>query len=245
MKIRPREGRRSPEGQQAVVPAAACTAAFAPPAPPIRNGHELDGPRGASGLKAYLEGRGEITTRHPDRCLTCRNCNHLPSGGATICWRPPTARGRRVPPCRRVWPAGLRTPIPRRKLLWPLYRLGQRLRPLMPARFRESLAAPPALSPEARGRRSSAPRRVLLLPAAEGLPFPTPSTRRPGREGPRARGNPRPPGALRRPQTAPAPGGAGAAEYRRLRPELESGAEALVMTASGGGSMKAWCPAGG
>ena len=50
----------------------------------LETGHELDGPRGRIWLmKAFLEGEGasEITTRHLDRCLTCRNCETTcPSG---------------------------------------------------------------------------------------------------------------------------------------------------------------------
>ena len=256
MKIRLREAfRRSPEGQQAEAVLRSCVhCGFCNATCPtyLETGHELDGPRGRIWLmKAYLEGEGasKITTRHLDRCLTCRNCETTCPSGVVYHDLLAVTRNRledegapRPLPARLArW--ALRTLIPRRGLFWPLYRLGQRLRPLMPARFRESLVAPSALRPwRPAVAAASAPRRVLLLAGCvEGVAIP--DTQHATARVLKALGL--------EATLAPRAGCCGAlplhlgarAQAQALArqnidawwPELESGAEALVMTASGCG----------
>ena len=107
-------------------------------------GDELDGPRGRIYLiKELLEG-AQVTKRtqlHLDRCLTCRSCETTcPSGvqysrlvdigRAVIAQR--IGRGR-LETLRR---SALKTLLLERWLFAPAYRLGQWLRPLLPAVLR-------------------------------------------------------------------------------------------------------------
>jgi glycolate oxidase iron-sulfur subunit len=132
-------------------------------------GDELDGPRGRIYLiKQVLEGAtpSRSTQIHLDRCLTCRNCESTcPSGveyGALV------EIGRRIvdaqverPPAERAarWALkeGLNSP-----LFAPAMKIGQWLRPLVPAALKDKV-------PSKAGRRAhdwpvrSHPRKVLLL----------------------------------------------------------------------------------
>jgi glycolate dehydrogenase iron-sulfur subunit len=106
-------------------------------------GDELDGPRGRIYLmKLVLEGAqpSAKTQLHLDRCLTCRACEttcpsgvqygHLLDIGRALVDR---AVGRPWP--ERVFRALLRTVLPRPLLFTPLLRLGQWMKPLLPARL--------------------------------------------------------------------------------------------------------------
>lgn len=107
-------------------------------------GDELDGPRGRIyQIKQVLE--GEAPTRsvqqHLDRCLTCLNCETTcPSG---VEYHKLLDIGRlqveqAVPrsPQERLMRWGLRKLVPYPRRFGPLLRVGQWLRPLLPARLR-------------------------------------------------------------------------------------------------------------
>jgi len=127
-------------------------------------GDELDGPRGRIYLiKQMLEGAAvsEKTQLHLDRCLGCRSCETTcPSGvrylrlldvGRHILEqrvaRSPTDRLRRF--ALREW-------LPRRWLFHPAYRLAQWLRPLLPATLKRKVLPHrvPSERPLAPGTRS-------------------------------------------------------------------------------------------
>jgi glycolate oxidase iron-sulfur subunit len=107
-------------------------------------GDELDGPRGRIYLiKECLEGQPvtQTTRRHLDRCLTCRACETTcPSGvryGRLIDIGREVVEQRAPRPfheraLRRI----LRWLLPYPRRFGPLLRLGQSLRPLMPASLR-------------------------------------------------------------------------------------------------------------
>ncbi|KZE34322.1 glycolate oxidase subunit GlcF [Crenobacter luteus] len=132
-------------------------------------GDELDGPRGRIYLiKQVLEGAPATakTQSHLDRCLSCRNCESTcPSG---VEYGRLLDIGRHVVDAQVKRPLGARivrralaTVLPNPRLFGPAYRLGQRLRPLLPASLKAKLlpqsdagAAPP--------RRAHA-RKVLML----------------------------------------------------------------------------------
>ena len=114
-------------------------------------GDELDGPRGRIYLiKQVLA--GEVPTRttqlHLDRCLTCRNCETTcPSGvqygrladigRKLVDERVPRPAGERL--LRDVLKAGLTSP-----LFAPAMKLGQTLRPLLPAALKAKVQVPRA-----------------------------------------------------------------------------------------------------
>ena len=130
-------------------------------------GDELDGPRGRIYLmKQVLEGH-EVSSRtqlHLDRCLTCRSCETTcPSGvqygrlvdiGRKVVddhvQRP--ARDRLV---RAALKYGLTSP-----LFAPAMKLGQLVRPLLPASLKAKV---PAHQPAGRWPQRSHPRKILLL----------------------------------------------------------------------------------
>jgi len=210
-------------------------------------GDELDGPRGRIYLiKQMLEG-AEVTRRtltHLDRCLTCRSCETTcPSG---VQYHRLLDIGREVAEQRvkRSMPDRftrwmLRAVIPHPARFAPLLRLGQLFRPLMPPALRRSV--PP--------RQTAAPwpatahaRRMLVL---EGCAQPAIA---PNINAAAARVLDR---LGIRLVAASGAGCCGAAshhtsgveqgrEFARRNidawwPHIESGVEAIVMTASGGG----------
>ena len=132
-------------------------------------GDELDGPRGRIYLiKQALEG-AEVTRAtqvHLDRCLTCRNCETTcPSG---VQYGNLVEIGRRVVDAQVERPAGERAArwLLKEGLTSPLFapamKLGQALRPLLPAALKNKVPAPA----DARARRwptREHPRKVLLL----------------------------------------------------------------------------------
>jgi glycolate oxidase iron-sulfur subunit len=132
-------------------------------------GDELDGPRGRIYLmKQVLEGAPvtRSTQLHLDRCLTCRNCETTcPSGvqyGNLIDIVRPIVddrveRAPRDKALRWLLKEGLTSP-----LFGPAMKLGQWVRPLLPAALRNKVPAPSG----ARARRwpmRPHPRKVLLL----------------------------------------------------------------------------------
>ena len=131
-------------------------------------GDELDGPRGRIYLvKQMLEG-GSYTVKtrtHLDRCLTCRSCETTcPSGveyhrlidiGRAIAEEKlPRSAGQRL--LRFV----LREFLPRRWLFTPAMRLGQLFRPLLPAALKAKV---PPRQKSAPVIRRNHPRRMLTL----------------------------------------------------------------------------------
>jgi glycolate oxidase iron-sulfur subunit len=130
-------------------------------------GDELDGPRGRIYLmKQVLE--GETPTRktqlHLDRCLTCRNCESTCPSGVDY--------GHLVDIGRKLVDAKVPRPAPERALRWalkeglpsplfgPAMKLGQLVRPLLPAALKAKVPAPQA---SGSWPSRSHPRKVLLL----------------------------------------------------------------------------------
>ena len=132
-------------------------------------GDELDGPRGRIYLiKQVLEG-ATVTSKtrsHLDRCLTCRNCESTcPSG---VSYGRLVDIGRKVvedrlpgarPVLQRLIRLALREGLTRRRLFNPAMRLGQALRPMLPA----ALQAKVPLRRHAGVRPKTAHARKMLL----------------------------------------------------------------------------------
>ncbi|MEC5217428.1 glycolate oxidase iron-sulfur subunit [Actimicrobium sp. GrIS 1.19] len=116
-------------------------------------GDELDGPRGRIYLiKQVLEGQAPTakTQLHLDRCLTCRNCETTcPSG---VQYGRLLDIGRKVvddmvprPLGQRLLRGALREALPRQWLFTPAMKTGQLFRPLLPKGLRNKVpAAQPA-----------------------------------------------------------------------------------------------------
>ena len=130
-------------------------------------GDELDGPRGRIYLiKQFVEGKAPTakTRLHLDRCLGCRSCETTCPSGVQYGRLADLARGLLVevlprPPVERL----LRRTL-RQGLTGPLFgvamRVGQALRPALPRALREQV--PARAAPGAWPRRSHS-RKVLLL----------------------------------------------------------------------------------
>ena len=131
-------------------------------------GDELDGPRGRIYLiKQALEGTEvtRLTQRHLDRCLTCLNCETTCPSGVKY--------GRLVDIGRNIVDARVQRPAAQRVVRWllrtgltsPLFgaalRVGQALRPLLPAALKKNV--PPAQRRTPPGATYAHPRKVLLL----------------------------------------------------------------------------------
>src|SRR4051794_19772035 len=130
-------------------------------------GDELDGPRGRIYLmKQVLEGEKptRATQVHLDRCLTCRNCETTcPSG---VQYGQLVEIGRRIVDAKVERPAGerarrwlLREGIPS-PLFAPALRLGQALRPLVPAGLRGKLPQDDDPDPDEARRQRLWPQRT-------------------------------------------------------------------------------------
>ncbi len=130
-------------------------------------GDELDGPRGRIYLiKQVLEGAepSAKTQLHLDRCLTCRNCETTCPSGVEY--------GHLLDIGRKLVDAKVPRPLPERALRWalkeglpsplfgPAMKLGQLLRPLMPAALKSKV--PPRQQAGAWPTRQHA-RKVLML----------------------------------------------------------------------------------
>lgn len=212
-------------------------------------GDELDGPRGRIYLiKQVLEGN-EVTAKtqqHLDRCLTCRNCETTcPSG---VQYHNLLDIGRGVvekavprPLSERVLREGLRLVVPRPTLFKALTQAGQVFRPILPSSLKNKLPREVRVAKPRPGVQHA--RRVLML---EGCVQPGLS---PNTNAATAR-------VLDRLGISVTPireaGCCGAVDYhlnaqeqglQRARqnidawwPAVESGAEAIVQTASGCGA---------
>lgn len=212
-------------------------------------GDELDGPRGRIYLiKHVLEGN-EVTAKtqqHLDRCLSCRNCettcpsgvnyhNLLDIGRAVVDQAVPRSTG------QRMLRHGLRALLPNPLLFKPLLKIGKSLRPVLPQTVQLKLPRH-ITQPKTRPTRTLA-RTMLML---EGCVQPSLS---PNTNAATAR-------VLDRLGISITPisqaGCCGAVDYHldaqqagleRARrnidawwPAIESGAEAIVQTASGCGA---------
>jgi glycolate oxidase iron-sulfur subunit len=211
-------------------------------------GDELDGPRGRIYLiKQVLEGHqaSEKTRLHLDRCLTCRSCETTcPSG---VVYHRLLDIGREVveaqaprPAAERFMRTALRTVLRERTRFTPLMRMGQAMRGLLPAALKNKVLARREAGPWPEARH---PRRMLVL---EGCVQPGLA---PDINAAAARVLDRLGISLLR---VPGDGCCGALDYhlnaqeaglRAARrnldawwPEIEKGAEAVVITASGCGA---------
>ncbi|WP_313645098.1 glycolate oxidase subunit GlcF [Pseudomonas sp.] len=212
-------------------------------------GDELDGPRGRIYLiKQVLEGAPVTasTQLHLDRCLSCRSCESTcPSG---VKYHDLLDIGRAVvdaqvprPLGQRLLRQGLRAVLPRPALVKALCRVGEVLRPLLPAPLERKLPAPASIAGIRPPPRHA--RRILLL---EGC---VQAALSPNTNAATARVLDRLGISV---EPAPAAGCCGALDYhldaqqqglRRARrnidawwPAVEAGAEAIVQTASGCGA---------
>lgn len=210
-------------------------------------GDELDSPRGRIYLmKQFLE-TGEVSDKtqlHLDRCLTCRNCETTCPSGVEYSKLLDISRGLIEEQVPRRTVSGTQRYLLRKTLTWPtlfngLLALGRAARPFLPARLKAKLAAAQPQSSRPAVRHA---RRMLLL---EGCVQPGLA---PNINAAAARLLDQVGISL---VTADKAGCCGAVSYhlnaqaegldfmRRTIdawwPQLESGAEAIVMTASGCG----------
>jgi len=110
-------------------------------------GNELDSPRGRIYLiKQVMEGQDvtEKTQLHLDRCLTCRNCETTCPSGVNYGHLVDVGRqvvdervGRK--PLARITRWALRTVLAHERRVTPLVKLGQMVRPLLPAAIKKSV----------------------------------------------------------------------------------------------------------
>jgi glycolate oxidase iron-sulfur subunit len=132
-------------------------------------GDELDGPRGRIYLiKQVLEGQAptRATQQHLDRCLTCRNCETTCPSGVQY--------GHLVDIGRKVVEAKVERPAGERAVRWllkegltsplfgPAMRMGQWMRPLLPAALKAKVPAPGGARSRHWPQRTHA-RKVLML----------------------------------------------------------------------------------
>jgi glycolate oxidase iron-sulfur subunit len=245
--------RNTPEGREADSILRACVhCGFCTATCPTYQllGDELDGPRGRIYLiKELLEGNAYSvkTQLHLDRCLTCRACETTcPSG---VQYGRLVDIGRYIVEKRVGRPfieslkrAGLRAVIPNPALFRPLFRVGQFLRPLLPGALKRKV-------PKAGARNTVWPeprhaRRMLVL---DGCVQPSLA---PGINPATARVLDRLGISLVKAEAARCCGAVtfhlnrqeDALDYMRRNidawwPHIETGAEAVVMTASGCGTM--------
>lgn len=160
----------TPEGQQAEAILRNCVhCGFCTATCPTYQllGDELDGPRGRIyQIKQVLEGEAPTRTTqiHLDRCLTCRNCETTCPSGVEY--------GRLVDIGRAVVDAKVERPAGEKFARWalregmtsrlfaPAIKLGQALRPLVPAALRDKV--PPRQRAGKRPQRDHA-RKVVML----------------------------------------------------------------------------------
>lgn len=131
-------------------------------------GDELDSPRGRIyQIKSVLEGEpaSPSVQLHLDRCLTCRSCETTCPSGVQYHHLVDLGRGvveRQLPrsPAQRALRWGLRNLVSNAALMTPAMRLGQWLRPLLPAALKGHV--PPRREPGA-WPAARHPRRMLAL----------------------------------------------------------------------------------
>lgn len=166
--------RASPEGREAERILRACVhCGFCNATCPTYQvlGDELDGPRGRIYLiKQLLEG-GEVganTRLHLDRCLTCRACETTCPSGVEYAHLLDIGRQRIATRAgQRGWLDMLKRyclarVLPRSVLFTPLLRIGQGLRPFLPGRLRRRIPARVRTAPYI-GDGTVRTRRMLLL----------------------------------------------------------------------------------
>ncbi len=212
-------------------------------------GDELDGPRGRIYLiKQVLEGAAPTarTQLHLDRCLTCRSCETTCPSGVRYGRLADIGRDlveQRVqrPLAQRVMRRALREVLPHERLFTPLLRMGQLTRALLPGPLKRKVPARRRAPPRPAPRHA---RRMLVL---EGCAQPGIA---PEINAHAARVLDRLGISL---LAAPDAGCCGAVSHHLAAPddaldfmrrnvdawwpEVESGAEAIVITASGCGTM--------
>ena len=162
---------KTPEGQEADAILRACVhCGFCTATCPTYQllGDELDGPRGRIyQIKLVLEGQAptRVTQTHLDRCLTCRACETTCPSGVRYARLVDIGRHHVDERVERPWnERWLRrllvaiVPYPRR--LAPVVRLGRLMRPLLPAALRAKAPEPQSAGhwPQPAGRR-----RMLAL----------------------------------------------------------------------------------
>jgi glycolate oxidase iron-sulfur subunit len=213
-------------------------------------GDELDSPRGRIYLmKELLEGNVVTakTQKHLDRCLTCRACETTcPSGveyGRLVdIGRNIVEQHVRRSPLETLKRAALRAVLPRPALFKPLVTIGQTLRPLLPAALRKKI-------PEGSTQRLEwpAPRHLRRMLVLDGCVQPSLA---PGINAATARVLDRLGISLVRDERSGCCGAVtlhlnrrdAARDYMRRNidawwPHIEDGAEAIVITASGCGTL--------
>ncbi len=211
-------------------------------------GDELDGPRGRIYLiKQMLEG-AEVSARtltHLDRCLTCRNCETTCPSGVRYGQLLEIGRDLAEQKVSRPWTDRLTRWVLRRIIPYParfssLLRLGQLFRPLMPPGLRRKV---PAVQHAGSWPKTGHTRRMLVLKGCVQPAIAPAINAATGRVLDRL-------GISL--MTAPGAGCCGAASHHTSGmeegldfarrnidawwPHVESGAEAIVMTASGCGA---------
>jgi glycolate oxidase iron-sulfur subunit len=213
-------------------------------------GDELDSPRGRIYLiKEVLEGNlvTAKTQLHLDRCLTCRACETTCPSGVEYGKLVDIGRNiveQHVPrsPVAALERAALRAVLPRPAIFKPLFKVGQTLRPLLPAALRKKI--PKADNQSVEWPAAHHPRKMLVL---DGCVQPTLA---PGINPATARVLDRLGISLIREELA---GCCGAVTFHLNRqedgrdymrrnidawwPHVEAGAEAVVITASGCGTL--------
>jgi glycolate oxidase iron-sulfur subunit len=213
-------------------------------------GDELDSPRGRIYLmKEMLEGNVVTarTQKHLDRCLTCRACETTCPSGVEYGRLVDIGRNiveQHVPrsPLETLKRAALRAILPRPALFHPLFRIGQALRPLLPAALKRKI--PEGSAPNLDWPAPRHPRRMLVL---DGCVQPSLA---PGINPATARVLDRLGISLIKDETA---GCCGAVTFHLNRqddgrdymrrnidawwPHVEAGAQAIVITASGCGTL--------
>ena len=212
---------------------------------------ERDGPRGRIYLiKQLFEGADvtSATRTHLDRCLTCRSCETTCPSGVQYGRLIDMARGVMEDELprnsgQRLIRWGLRKTLPNATLFGGLLKIGQSVRPVMPAALKNKIP-PRQISPRQHAR-SKTHKRVMLLLEGCAQPSATPNTN----------------AAVTRvldqlgiSLTVPVKAGCcGAVSYHlgahdegleTMRanidawwPDIENGAEAIVISASGCGTM--------
>lgn len=131
-------------------------------------GDELDSPRGRIYLiKQLLEGRSvtQRTQFHLDRCLTCRSCETTCPSGVRYSrlldiGRLAVERQVKREPLAGIVRWGLRQVLPYPRRFRPLISLARLIRPLLPAAMREKIPSPEVAQPRPVTRHS---RHMLVL----------------------------------------------------------------------------------
>ena len=163
--------KNTPQGQEAEAILRACVhCGFCTATCPTYQllGDELDSPRGRIYLvKQLLEGHNVSakTQLHLDRCLTCRSCETTCPSGVNYHRLADIGRGivaERVPRSayQKLLRWGLRTVLPYRSRFTPLLRLGQSVRGILPGALRASVPHKQTSKPWPVSQHT---RRMLLL----------------------------------------------------------------------------------